>query len=86
MMHSQKGFVSFGVMTLVIGGLALVGLLIYGAQTGQQLPLWPAIAVTLVNIIAAGKLFHDARKAKAQRQAPPTPDAAKQKSSGRSRK
>lgn len=60
----QNGFVNFGIMTLLIGGLALAGLLIYGAQSGQELPLWPALAVTLVNLVAAGKIIFDVKKAR----------------------
>lgn len=58
----QNGFVNFGIMTLLIGGLALAGLLIYGAQSGHELPLWPALAVTLVNLVAAGKIIFDVKK------------------------
>lgn len=60
----QDGFVNFGIMTLLVGGLALAGLLIYGAQSGHELPLWPALAVTLVNLVAAGKLVFDIKKSR----------------------
>jgi hypothetical protein len=49
-------------MTLIVGGLALGGLLYYGWQTGQDLPVLPAIAVVLVNIVGAGKLVYDAKR------------------------
>lgn len=62
----QNGFVNFGIMTLLIGGLALAGLLIYGAQSGHELPLWPALAVTLVNLVAAGKIVFDIKKTRQQ--------------------
>lgn len=64
MNRQQQGFIDFGTMTLLIGGLALVGLLVYGAQSGHELPLWPAVVVMLVNIVAAAKIFLDAKKAK----------------------
>ena len=38
----KQGVLSFGSMTLLVGGLALVGLLVWGWKTGQELPLWPA--------------------------------------------
>jgi hypothetical protein len=60
----QNGFVNFGIMTLLIGGLALAGLLIYGAQSGHELPIWPALAVAVVNLVAAGKLIYDTKKAR----------------------
>lgn len=63
----ELGYISFGVMTLLIGALALAGLLIYGWQSGQELPLWPAIAVILVNLVAAVNMLLKARKAKVQR-------------------
>lgn len=62
MKFGQSGFISFGVMTLIVGGLALAGLLAYGWTTGQELPVGPAIVVVLVNIIAAVKLALDSRK------------------------
>lgn len=65
----QKGFVSFPIMTLLVGGLALGGLLAYGLVSGQELPLWPAVTVALVNVVAAVKLVIDTRKARQQRQA-----------------
>lgn len=55
---------NFGAMTLLIGGLALAGLLLYGWQSGQELPLWPAIAVALVNLFAAVRIVLNIRKAK----------------------
>lgn len=51
-------------MATLIGGLALGGLLLYGSLTGQPLPIWPAVAVGLVNLVAAGKIFFDVRKAR----------------------
>lgn len=62
----QNGFVNFGIMTLLVGGLALAGLLIYGAQSGHELPLWPALAVALVNLVAAGKIVFDIKKTRQQ--------------------
>lgn len=64
MHHKQGGFINGGVITLLIGGLAIGGLLLYGSATGQELPVWPAVVVGLVNLVAAGKVFMDVKKAK----------------------
>ncbi len=53
-----------GVMTLLVGGTALAGLLWWGHQTGQELPLWPALAVALVNIVGAIKIVMEIKKRK----------------------
>lgn len=60
----QNGFISFAAMTILVGGLAFAGLLLYGLKSGQELPLWPAIAVALVNLVAAAKIILDVKKAK----------------------
>jgi len=72
----QNGFINFGSMTLLVGGLALAGLLVYNLTTGYELPLWPAVAVILVNLVGAGKLIYDVRRARRQEQAPPATPAA----------
>lgn len=60
----EKGFISFGAMTLLIGGCALAGLLAYSWKSGQELPFWPAVAVILVNLAAAAKLVLDTLQAR----------------------
>lgn len=52
----QKGRIGADGITLLVGGAALAGLLIYSAQSGYELPLWPALAVIAVNLTAAGRL------------------------------
>lgn len=74
MTHKQRGFISFATMTLLIGGLALIGLLLYGAQSGHELPLWPAIVVILVNVFASYQMVREARQAKRRRETSPPPD------------
>lgn len=71
--QGQRGFISFGSTALLLGGLALAGALLYGMKSGYELPLWPAIAVALVNLIGAGRLIYEVRMRKQQqaRQAPP---------------
>ncbi len=68
MNRKQHGFINGSIIALLIGGLALGGLLLYGSLTGQELPIWPAIAVGVVNLVAAGKVFLDVRKARKQQQ------------------
>lgn len=62
----QQGFVSFGSTVLLLGGLALAGALLYGMKSGYELPLWPAIAVAVVNLIGAGRLIYEVRMRKQQ--------------------
>ncbi len=67
MNRKPQGFINGSVLTLLIFGLVLFGLLVYGAQSGQELPLWPAILVCLVNLFAATKVIMAVRKSKQQR-------------------
>lgn len=73
-------------MTLIIGGLALAGLLVYGWTTGQELPIVPAIAVVMVNLVAAVKLALDSRKGRRlplstqEAATQPTPQSSRSKS------
>lgn len=71
MVDIKKGVFSFGSMTLVVGGVALAGLLFWGWRTGQPLPLWPALLVVAVNLVGAVKLVMEIRA----RRAMPTPSA-----------
>ena len=52
----NKGFFSFTALSVLIGGLAIIGLLLYGWFTGQSLPLLPALLVVGVNVVLAIKL------------------------------
>lgn len=54
--HIQRGAIDGNGMALLIGGVALVGLLVYSAVSGYELPLWPALAVIAVNLVAAGRM------------------------------
>ena len=69
MVDINKGVLSFGSMTLLVGGLALAGLLFWGWKTGQELPLWPALLVVAVNIFGAVKLVMETRARLVARQA-----------------
>ena len=78
MAEDYKGMLSFGSMTLAVGGLALFALLAWGWLSGQQLPLWPALLVAGVNVFGAIKLMQET-KAKRAAQAAATASAAQNK-------
>jgi len=59
MAAKDSGMFSFGSMTLLVGGLALFGLLFWGWMTGQPLPLLPALLVAAVNIVGAVRLVQE---------------------------
>jgi len=65
--HLQRGAISGDGIALLIGGVALGGLFIYSAISGYELPLWPALAVTAVNLVAAGRLAWTVIQAKKRR-------------------
>lgn len=67
--HLQRGALNGAVITMLIGALALGGLLISSAVSGYELPFWPAMAVIAVNVVAAGRLAWTVIQAKKQRQA-----------------
>lgn len=69
MKHKQRGVIKGDLIGILLGGVALGGLLIYGAVSGQPLPVWPAIAVVVVNVVAAVRVFLGVKRAKQQRQA-----------------
>lgn len=65
--RKQDGFIGGDVIGILIGGVALGGLLLYGSMSGQELPLWPAVIVGLVNVVAAVNVVLRVRKARRQR-------------------
>lgn len=69
MTHTQFGFIKGDMIGILIGGAALGGLLLYGSVTGQALPLWPAVIVGLVNVVAAANVVWTVKKAKKAAQA-----------------
>ncbi|HQY07975.1 MAG: hypothetical protein IPG57_22875 [Burkholderiales bacterium] len=56
-----KDLLSFGSMTLLVGALGLALLLLWGWQSGQELPLWPALLVAGVNVFGALRLLQETR-------------------------
>lgn len=65
--HLQRGAIGGDGIALLVGGSALGGLFAYSALSGYELPLWPALAVIAVNVIAAGRLAWTVIKAKRRR-------------------
>lgn len=79
----KHGVLSFGSMTLLVGGVALAGLLFWGWKTGQDLPLWPALLVAAVNVLGTYRLIRENLARQAARQAAaaaPAASAARQTS------
>ncbi|MCK6403955.1 hypothetical protein ABIC99_003735 [Sphaerotilus sulfidivorans] len=68
-MDTRAGVLSFGSMTLLVGGVSLAGLLFWGWRTGQELPLWPALLVAGVNVFGAIKLAMETRERQGARRA-----------------
>jgi hypothetical protein len=69
MLNTKSGVLSFGSMSLIVGGLALAGLLYWGWRTGQDIPLVPALLVAAVNLYGAIKLVTEAKARRAAGQA-----------------
>ncbi len=65
--HTQRGAIDGNGIALLIGGVALGGMLVYSAVSGYELPLWPALAVITVNLVAAGRMVWLKIKAKKHR-------------------
>lgn len=77
LIRQQYGFINGGTMTILVGGLVLGVLLVHSLKSGQAMPLWPAVVVCLVNLIAAVKIILDVKKARRLRQSPPEKNVAK---------
>ncbi|OGB30460.1 MAG: hypothetical protein A3F78_14770 [Burkholderiales bacterium RIFCSPLOWO2_12_FULL_61_40] len=67
--RKQLGLIRGDLIGLLIGAVALGGLLFYGAISGQDLPFWPALLVVAVNIVSAIHVFLGVKKRKQQAQA-----------------
>lgn len=65
----QSGRMRGDVIGLLMGGAILGGLLLYASLSGMELPVWPAILVVVVNLVAAARVVMAIHKAKKQRQA-----------------
>ncbi len=54
------------IIAIMIAGVAVIALLAHYAIKGQEIPLGPALAVAVVNVLAAWRLFVVVKKAKEQ--------------------
>lgn len=54
------------VIVILMAGAAFFLLLGYYAYTGTEVPVWQAVLVIVVNLVAAAKLFFTVRNARAQ--------------------
>lgn len=52
------------IAAILIAALALGGLFAYYAISGSEIPVWQALAVGAVNLVAAGRLFITVKKAR----------------------
>lgn len=59
------------ILVILLAALAVGILFGYHAISGTQVPIWQALAVGVVNILAAGKLYLTAKKAKQPPEQPP---------------
>lgn len=56
------------IIVMLVVALAMCGLLAHYAIKGEELPIWQALLVAAVNVIAAAKLFLTVKKAKEEQQ------------------
>ncbi len=57
----QRGFLNGGMLVILVSGVMIGGLFIHSYTTGQELPLWPALAVIGVNLFGVWKLLSEVR-------------------------
>lgn len=57
------------ILVILMAAIALGAMFGYYAFTGTEVPIWQALAVATVNVLAAAKLFLTVRKARQQHQA-----------------
>lgn len=66
------------IAVLMVVALAMCALLAHYAIKGQDIPIWQALAVAVVNLFAAGKLFLTVKKAKDEQRRAQADKAAQQ--------
>ncbi|HRP95690.1 MAG TPA: hypothetical protein PL143_05515 [Rhodocyclaceae bacterium] len=59
------------ILVILLAALAVGILFGYHAINGTEVPIWQALAVGVVNLMAAGKLFLTVKKARQQGERPP---------------
>jgi len=52
------------IAVILIAALAISALFAYYAISGNEIPVWQALAVGAVNLVAAGRLFMTVKKAR----------------------
>lgn len=62
--RKEAGFITADIVVILIAAIAVGGLFAYHAIKGDEIPVWQAIAVGAVNVLAAARLFIRARKAR----------------------
>ncbi len=65
MSRKETGVISPDIVVILIAAVAVGGLFAYHAIKGDEIPVWQAIAVGAVNVLAAARLYIKARKARA---------------------
>lgn len=55
----QRGAIDPGMAIILISGLILGALFVHSYTTGEQLPIWPALAVICVNLAGVWRTLKD---------------------------
>lgn len=55
----QRGAIDPGMVIILISGLILGALFVHSYATGEELPIWPAIAVICVNLVGVWRTLKD---------------------------
>lgn len=55
----QRGAIDPGMVITLISGLIIGGLFVHSYATGEELPIWPAIAVICVNLFGVWRTLKD---------------------------
>lgn len=55
----QRGAIDPGMTIILISGLILGALFVHSYTTGEELPIWPAIAVICVNLVGVWRTIKD---------------------------
>ncbi len=70
MTAQESGTLNGSIIGVLIGGVLLGALFIYYAfVVGEPVPIWQALLVGAVNIVAAARLFVATRRARQEREA-----------------
>lgn len=70
MKAGQRGFLNGGMLVILVSGVLIGVLFIHSYATGQELPLWPAVAVICVNLFGVWKIIGEVRARRQLRDGP----------------